>query len=561
MYRYPPRIERIQYEKVKVAIDRATNDIFTRPDVAANIDCCDRINGIAGATEAAVEAILAETVQLLKRKLASKNEEVVLLTLHLVQTIVINGTPRLFRAIDDASFQRELGNVARKFYKTKGGKSREICDISLDIIQGWGETFLPQAARYPNIVRNYQDLRRERLPFKSQYDPSRVPIITPPSVATGRYDDDTDTTPASVRRRSRGSSDNVHASRGSMQRAAANSLFNHLESLDSLGTILKDSIVHSSSAEELMTNEMAREVVESLRSMQLQLASSMEQYIESHPEQIERIFQLNELAINNLQCYDDIISEKLPLSVAKSQIAPDLAENINTSGGSSDLLDVSGNDLLDSPPAPSTNNNDLLSQMGNTDPFGASSSSYTTNSNDFDPFGKADIFNTSAAAATTVAVPTSSSSTNMGTSNCFDELSSMASKPDDDWTSTPSSIAADIFSSTTMITPAPVPPKKDISSQIDNLYAQQQQQQQLLPSHHQPFPSTVPQQPLPVNQYQQQPAPMSQVPSAFPSAQGIPPAPMMQAPSTNHYPQQTMHAQNQQQQQSKPKDNNPFDMF
>ena len=65
---------------MKAAIDRATNDIFTKPDVAANIDCCDRINGVSGVTEAAVEAILGETVQLLKRKLASKNEEVVLLT-------------------------------------------------------------------------------------------------------------------------------------------------------------------------------------------------------------------------------------------------------------------------------------------------------------------------------------------------------------------------------------------------------------------------------------------------------------------------------------------------
>ena len=32
------------FEKIKTALERATNDIFPRPDVAANIDCVDLIN-------------------------------------------------------------------------------------------------------------------------------------------------------------------------------------------------------------------------------------------------------------------------------------------------------------------------------------------------------------------------------------------------------------------------------------------------------------------------------------------------------------------------------------
>ena len=108
-----------------------------------------------------------------------------MLTLHLCQTIVMNGTERIYRAFNDGGFQKEMSNVARKYVKSSGSKSREITDLVLDMIQGWGETFLPQAARYPNIVRTYQELRRERLPFKGQYDASRVPILTPPPLLRG----------------------------------------------------------------------------------------------------------------------------------------------------------------------------------------------------------------------------------------------------------------------------------------------------------------------------------------------------------------------------------------
>ena len=399
-----------------------------------------------------------------------------------------------------------------------------------------------------------------RLPFKAQYDPSRVPIITPPSAPTGRYaEDDIDSrTTGHPRRHSRGNREGSPVHRGSMQRAAANSLFNHLESLDSLGTILKDAIVHSSSAEELMTNEMAREVVDSLRSMQMQLAGSMEQYIETHPEQIERIFQLNELAQNNIQCYDDITSGNLDLSTAKSQIAPDMSND-----GSTDLLDVGGDDLLGNNTAPvSTGTSNVNSLKGNMDLFGASSSSSTANSSVLDAFGNSDVFNNPAAAST---APTSSSSTNVGSnSKVFDALSSMASKPDDDWTSAPSTSAADIFSSSVPIAPITMPTKNDISSQIDNLYAEKQQQ---LPppqiSMQQPpsFPSATPQQqPFATNQYnqQQQFVSMAQMPSGFPSSMGIQSEPMTQPNTMNqHHQQQVM----QPEQQSNPKDSNPFDMF
>ena len=87
------------------------------------------------------------------------------------------------RALNDESFLKELGKLAKK-YNSKGGDatSREIAELSLDVIQTWGEAFLPRSATYPNIPKLYHTLRKEGLPFRPQYDATRVPIFTPPPV-------------------------------------------------------------------------------------------------------------------------------------------------------------------------------------------------------------------------------------------------------------------------------------------------------------------------------------------------------------------------------------------
>lgn len=85
------------------------------------------------------------------------------------------------RAANDESFMKELAKVARKFTAKKGdSNAREVSELSLDIIQAWGEAFLPRSKMYPNFAKVYHELRKEGLPFRSQYDESRVPVFTPP---------------------------------------------------------------------------------------------------------------------------------------------------------------------------------------------------------------------------------------------------------------------------------------------------------------------------------------------------------------------------------------------
>jgi hypothetical protein len=77
---------------------------------------------------------------------------------------------------------KDIGKVARKYTaKAKNdSNAREVSELALDIIQAWGEAFLPRSKQYPNFSKTYHELRKEGLPFKTQYDESRVPVFTPP---------------------------------------------------------------------------------------------------------------------------------------------------------------------------------------------------------------------------------------------------------------------------------------------------------------------------------------------------------------------------------------------
>lgn len=52
---------------------------------------------------------------------------------------------------------------------------------ALELIQSWGETFLPQASTLPLFAQTYHELKREGLPFRKQYDETQVPVLTPPA--------------------------------------------------------------------------------------------------------------------------------------------------------------------------------------------------------------------------------------------------------------------------------------------------------------------------------------------------------------------------------------------
>lgn len=142
-----------------------------------------------------------------------KNPQTVLLTLNLLGSLVNNCGEKFHSVLlNDRKFLRDLGNLARQSAKKMGVDHKQVSDTCLDLVQSWGEAFLPKRNMFDGtllccavlhhvgsdechafyslycialhctigVVELYFTLRKEGLPFKSQqFDPSRVPIMLP----------------------------------------------------------------------------------------------------------------------------------------------------------------------------------------------------------------------------------------------------------------------------------------------------------------------------------------------------------------------------------------------
>lgn len=167
--------EKVQFDEIKPLINNATNEMLLRPDWDANIRIVDLVNAMNNQTA------VNEVVFLLRKKLGSGQPQIVFLTLTLIETLVKNCGTSVHVAINESSFINTMGKVARKYNAKSGSENGEVANLCLDIIQAWGEAFAPYKQRFPNIIKLYQDLLKERLPFSPQADKSRIPIFGVPA--------------------------------------------------------------------------------------------------------------------------------------------------------------------------------------------------------------------------------------------------------------------------------------------------------------------------------------------------------------------------------------------
>lgn len=121
---------------------------------------------------------MGEVVFLLRRKLGSKQPKVALLALHLIGSLVNNCGRQFHMAINNEKFTRDMANVARYYSNRIGAENKDVSDVSLEMIQNWGEAFISRRQQYPLIVELYFTLRKEGLPFQTQqFDLTRTPIL------------------------------------------------------------------------------------------------------------------------------------------------------------------------------------------------------------------------------------------------------------------------------------------------------------------------------------------------------------------------------------------------
>lgn len=130
---------------------------------------------------------------LLRKKIASKSAQTVGLTMQLIGSFVNNCGARFHSVLNDEKLTRDITNAVRYFSKRPGVESKDVTDVSLDLIQSWGEAFLPRRRDYYFIVDMYFNLRKEGLPFKpQQFDPNRVPIFVNETGGGSGHTDNTD---------------------------------------------------------------------------------------------------------------------------------------------------------------------------------------------------------------------------------------------------------------------------------------------------------------------------------------------------------------------------------
>ncbi len=281
----------------------------------------------------------------------------------------------IISAVNDESFQKDMGRLARK-YRAKSHEDSEsmaISELFADIIQAWGEVFLPKAKQYGNIVRTYHDLRKESFPFKEQYNENRAPIFTPPPAipedtgygaqgeGMGYVDEDaalaaalaaslemnsggasngrrgsgsrSDSTPQ--RNRSDSGSINRRQSTGKKSKDSNKDI---LESCRASSDVLRDMVLASSTAMDVCNNDIIDELCTKLKSSQSNLAVMIETaLINDASEVCKNGYWICIPSMLFIVYVDDVVNVILLLYTINAQGVVELFE-LNDSLGS--LLDI-----------------------------------------------------------------------------------------------------------------------------------------------------------------------------------------------------------------------------
>eukprot|EP01032_Pedospumella_encystans_P013241 gene13241-15258_t len=327
--------DRKSFDEIKELIDSATNDFLVRADWNANMACVDRMNSIRS------PPLMNEVAFLLRKKISSKSAQTVGLTMQLIGSFVSNCGQRFYAVLNDERFTRTIADAVRYFSKRPGHDSKDTTDVSLDLIQWWGEAFLPRRRDYYFIVDLYFNLRKEGLPFKpQQFDPNRVPLFSS-DVGAGNHRDNTDAILAASlasemalqdeqdrrqhhrphnqdhRQPSHGREEYYEDSRagsygagggggGSYSDTSATSTAEVVQSLRSCMMILKDLILAATNFKDFRQDEIAQDVVVQLQVYQSKMPGLIEQGLMTDPEGVEALFSLNEDSQSLMAIFDKI---------------------------------------------------------------------------------------------------------------------------------------------------------------------------------------------------------------------------------------------------------------
>ncbi|CAM9387133.1 unnamed protein product [Ascophyllum nodosum] len=176
MFRIPPAMDestRTRCDALIKLMENACSEMLLAPDWTLNMQIVDELNRQKD------PVILSEVIRVVRKRLGSNNIRVLSVSLTLAETLVKNCDTHVQREIASERFMAAMSRIARNHSFKTNRESMAIADQALDIIQAWGEAFLPRRREFPLFVNTYHLLRAEGLPFKEQYQPGRPPVLDP----------------------------------------------------------------------------------------------------------------------------------------------------------------------------------------------------------------------------------------------------------------------------------------------------------------------------------------------------------------------------------------------
>ena len=222
--------------------------------------------------------------------------------------------------------------------------SLEISERILELVQAWGEAFLPYQRDLPLFSATYHNMRKKGVVFSTQYDDSKAPVLTPPV---------DEFAPAASEEFTLMKSDDV-------ARLARN-----------ITEMMEDMLDAVKTREDIQGNDILRELMEQCKRLEPRIITAVEEAAsEGLESKLELFLGLND-TLQSLVCrYDDVISsfdddddqqvEEVCASGEDSSSSSSSHHHNESKAPSDDLLD-----FFSSPPVPAANPISTLAEKDN----------------------------------------------------------------------------------------------------------------------------------------------------------------------------------------------------
>jgi hypothetical protein len=213
---------------------------------------------------------LRETVRTIRKRLQAKTPKVVLNALTLIEACVKNCHMEFHKQVATEKFMGIMAQLAQSGQDRRGREVMEISEKSCDLIQAWGEAFLPHQRECPYFVSVYHELKRKGIHFGDQLDETRAPVFTPPPVIP---DDPDPLPPVAAPPAHMGEHQGNDMGQAAATQASGSDMCLQVSSVVEM---LTQMVQASDSAAEIRSNELLQELAAQCKSLTPQMMSLVE---------------------------------------------------------------------------------------------------------------------------------------------------------------------------------------------------------------------------------------------------------------------------------------------